>query len=543
MLLRVFFRYLKSVAAPSQAGGLPQHAAPRPRGRPLLVCESLEPRYLLDGVPFAIGGDPRVHPEDFRITAFASGLNYPYSMVQLADGSILVGTSRPAGTTYFNSTGELLRLTDADGDGVADGPGTILFTGLPGTVTCVRQAGNLFFVTSVQTGSESIAVLRAGATPADPLSYIDSIRFSFSPDWDHTNYTLAVRDTPGQPGDHDLFFNVGSEYNIDPTTDTVPVSGLLNVTLNGDAIYMVTVHDTGNVPMFSGLTQVATGLRNAAGIALQPGTGDLYFEDNGADALIDGDEPLSTDTLNGIAAADIGTQVFNYGFPTQYVEYRTGRLIGSGAIVPLVAFQPTPDPFNGSESEGPAEIGFAPASFPTGLNNGVFLGFHGRFDFGGLLNEENAVVYYDLSTGAYFHFIESGQAGVGYLDTMLATSDSLFLADLAANGSTLTGAGQGVIYQIQVIPSGPRPAPSAGRSAPGLLVLGSSGALLPDRPDIRVSAVVLVHGGAQDPTTEFPAHVLLPGGEASRGLSRNHRPEPRLDQRLPRWVIVCSKTW
>src|SRR2546423_7377732 len=100
----------------------------------LLSCELLEDRCLLDGNPFAVGGDPRVHPEDFRITVFAVGLNYPDSMQQLADGSILVGTSLPRSTSYYDSVGELLRLVDEDGDGMADGPGTILFTGLPGSI-------------------------------------------------------------------------------------------------------------------------------------------------------------------------------------------------------------------------------------------------------------------------------------------------------------------------------------------------------------------------------------------------------------------------
>src|SRR5207302_1809035 len=104
-----------------------------------------------------------------RITVFARDLNYPYSMQQLADGSLLVGISRPRGTSFFNSVGELLRLEDQDNDGVADGPGTILFDGLPGSITSVRQAGSLFFVTSVQSGSD-ISVLRAGPTPADPLT-------------------------------------------------------------------------------------------------------------------------------------------------------------------------------------------------------------------------------------------------------------------------------------------------------------------------------------------------------------------------------------
>jgi hypothetical protein len=432
----------------------------------LLNCEPLEDRCLLSGDPFAIGGDPRVHPEDFRITVFAADLNYPYSLLQLADGSLLVGISRPRGTDYFDSVGELLRLVDEDGDGIADGPGTILFSGLPGSVTSVRQAGSLFFVTSVQPGSESISVLRAGATPADPLSLVGSIRFAFLPEWEHVSYASAVRENPDQPGDYDLIFNVGSRENFAPTTVQVPVSGLVDGVLNGDALYKVTIHDTGAIPLFYGLEQIATGLRNAAGIAFHPVSGDLYFEDNGIDGLVDIDEPTSADELNLIPAADIGSGVVNFGFPSDYMEYRTGRRIGSGGIQPLVIFQPVPDPLNGSESEGPAEIAIAPPGFPAGLNNGIFVGFHGRFNHGGLFNEENPLVYYDLGTGKYFHFIENDEPGVGHLDTMLTTNDSLFLADVSSTGSMENGAQSGVIYQIKAISRGNAPS-SKNHVAPG----------------------------------------------------------------------------
>ena len=66
---------------------------------------------------------PDVKPGDFRITTFASGLNYPLGMARLPDGSLLVATSE--GTSYWNSNGKLLRLVDADQNGVADGPGKI----------------------------------------------------------------------------------------------------------------------------------------------------------------------------------------------------------------------------------------------------------------------------------------------------------------------------------------------------------------------------------------------------------------------------------
>src|SRR5439155_1259479 len=80
---------------------------------------------------------------------------------------------------------------------------------------------------------------------------------------------------------------------------------------------------------------------------------------------------------------------------------------------------------------------------------GIFLGFHGKFTSGGTSNEENPLVYADPATGAYFHFIFGQQAGIGHLDGLLATRDSLFVSDLVTNGNINAGSSQGVIYQIK----------------------------------------------------------------------------------------------
>jgi glucose/arabinose dehydrogenase len=401
------------------------------------------------GAQLILGNHPSIDPNDYRITVFATGLNFPYSMQQLSDGSILVGTSKPNSATspvFWNSTGELIRLVDADGDGVAESRST-LYTGLPGQVTAVRQAGRLVFVTSVQSPNQRISILHKGATEAAPYTLAGSLDFSFPSGWEHLSYTLAVRPTPGVADSWDLFFNVGSSAN-DSTSGTVGLSGLASGALEGASIYRITVTDHAGVLEALGLTRIASGLRNAAGIAIQASTGDLYFEDNGIDGLSDPTEPLSADELNRIPADGIGGTVEDFGFPESYTQYRTGTLIGDPATAPLIAFQPIPAP-SGSESEGPAEIAFAPGRFPAGLNYGIFIGFHGQFSLAGLSNEENPTVFYNLATGEYFHFVSNDNTGAGHLDSLLATDTSLFLADVSPDGS-MTGSATGVIYQIKV---------------------------------------------------------------------------------------------
>ncbi len=401
--------------------------------------------------PFTIQG-PGVSTSDFRITIFATNLNYPLGMVPLPDGSLLVAVSQ--GASFWSSTGQIIRLTDTNGDGIADGPGVVLANGLPGGQTSLRMFGTLVFVTGQGVG-RPISILRAGATPSSPLTLVGAINVNYpSGGWEHPHSALNLRSTPGRSGSCDLFFQLGSDQNFAKTTRTATISSAqipgANGTLEGESIYMLTLIDNVTNVVATNLTRIAKGLRNPAGFAFHPVTGDLYFEDNGIDGLVDPNEPLSADELNMIPAAQIGNgTVPDFGFPTNYTAYRTGTVVGGGGIQPLVVFQPLPDPLTGSESEGPNDLTFAPPGFPSGLNSGIFIGFHGRFDLGGIANEENPLVYVDLTTRNYFQMIGNDEPNIGHLDGLLATADSLFLADLTSTGSTGSGANSGVIYQLK----------------------------------------------------------------------------------------------
>jgi glucose/arabinose dehydrogenase len=397
--------------------------------------------------PFAIGGDPRVDPGDFEITVFASDLDAPLPMQELSDGSLLVGTNSG-----------LRRLVDADDDGVADGPGTLLYTGGSGLVTGLRSVGDLLFMARGQT----ISVLRSGALPGDLLTLEASFVIELIYPWSHVSHTLAVREIA--LGVVELYFNMGSRADAVATTDLIPVSGAVTGVLIPDSIYRVVVDDTGPSVSLTGLERIATGVRNAFGIDFHPTTGDLYFEDNSMDGDTDPFE-LSVDELNVIGFADVGGSVEDFGFPDNYFAYRTDVEVGSGGIDPIVTFQPIPPP-DGSESEGPVEIAFAPPDFPPGLREGLFVGFHGAFSVAGTANTDNPLVYVDLDTGDYFHFIENTEPGVGHPDGLLATDDALYVSDLSTTDGVVTNTGR--IYKIRSLVL-PEPVPAL--TTPSLWIL------------------------------------------------------------------------
>lgn len=473
-------------------------AARSRRGPGRFALERLEDRRLLTGgnPPFAVTG-PGVNPADFRVTTFASGLNYPDGMLTLSDGSLLVGVSNlVGGSAYTNSGGALLRFTDSNGDGVADNPaGQVLYNGLPGEVTALSQAGTLILATSAHFQAERVSFLRAGASPGDPLTLVGSLAFTFASGWWHTTFANAVWPIPGQSGAYEVFFNIGSEYNgvaqdgngnviLDTngnptyqlTTDSVTAGGLLNATLQGDSIYMVKLQDNGGTPVLSNLTRIASGVRNAASMAVDS-AGDLLFADNGIDGNGGGEYGWSTDELDEITAAQIqaGTNEF-FGFPETIngrltVSYvRTNMQPGQVATVfnpsvgiqPLVAFEPLADSklgTLGSRAQGAAGFALSPPGFPAGLNNGVFVGFHGEWDQGGTTNGKNPLVFANPSTGQYFDFITNDEPYVGHIDGAASTANSLFLSDLSPGGSTESGAGTGAIYQIKAISANPPPPP------------------------------------------------------------------------------------
>lgn len=387
--------------------------------------------------PIALGSDDRLG--DLSVTVFAADLNFPMGMLSLPDGSLLVATNVP-GSSFFVSTASLVRMTDDDGDGVAD-TSEPLIEGLPGPVVALARYGEYVFATTA-ANDQGITILRRGERWRSPLTEVGKIGIGFS-GAEHQSYGLAVRKSVDFENAIDVFFNVGAFGNVQ-TGVPATGSGLIQGTLEDASIYMVTVFTSEDGLAANEPILIARGLRNASALAFARDTGDLVIGENGIDTPENRIVSLSADEMNIIPANEISGRIDDFGFPDTYVDYATGAAVGSDGTPPAVAFPP----LDGSENEGIAGIAQMPEAFPQELRDGWVAGFHGQFDSTGDANEENPVVWAHLGTGERINFASNDNPAVGHINSMTASEDALYLADVCADGELAAAEPCGVIYRV-----------------------------------------------------------------------------------------------
>lgn len=232
-------------------------------GRPDQVQAALAPTAI--PLPESITQDGIHLPPGFTINVFAADLDGPRMLALGPDGAVYV-TERGAG--------RVLRLEDANGDGAAESQ-QVAASGL------AAPSGLAFYEDGSLYVAEPGRVVRFTERSAEGTYGGLQEIISGIPTSGHNTRTLLF-----SPDGQYLYVSIGSSCNTcveeDPRRAAV-------VRYNPDG---------------SGEQLYAVGLRNAVGLALRPGTDEIWASNNGSDWLGDDQPP---ETVNILAAgADFG---------------------------------------------------------------------------------------------------------------------------------------------------------------------------------------------------------------------------------------------
>lgn len=222
-------------------------------------------------------------PPGFKISVFASGLPNARMMALGANDVVFVGTT---------SAGNVYAVQDSDGDGVADKKYTIASNlNVPNGVAF--RNGSLYVAEIRRIIRYDNIVNKLNSPPAPAVVY-DKFPADTRHGWKFLRF--------GPDGK--LYTAVGAPCNVPDKTSNCKLDQSIYgslVRLNADG---------------SNFQIIARGIRNTEGFDWQPGTGALYFTENGRDMMGDETPP---DELNKWS----GTIGEHFGFPTCHGGYVT----------------------------------------------------------------------------------------------------------------------------------------------------------------------------------------------------------------------------
>src|SRR5437660_4133070 len=267
-----------------------------------------------------IAGQQLSVPPGFTVNLFADGIGAPRSMALGPGGAVFVALS---------DAGQIVRLVDTNGDGVADSQ-TLVLGNLDYPFGLAFRGDTMYF-------AEQTAVRRLDPGALAPVTLVAGL-----PSGWHVSRTIAFGP------DNRLYVAIGSSCNV--CDDPTPRSAVTSFNLDGS-----------NPHTF------ATGLRNSVGLAFNPTTGELWANNNDRDGLGDDIPPEHLNILRD------GRW---YGYPQCYLpgqpnpEYAGADC--SGVEPPALTFQ---------AHSAPLGLVFYPgAMFPADYQGDAFMTYHGSWD-------------------------------------------------------------------------------------------------------------------------------------------------------------------
>ena len=268
-------------------------------------------------------------PEGFAIHVFAEDLPEARSMHLTDSGTLFVGT---------RNAGEVYALVDTDGDHRADVTHTIA-TGLTMPNGVAVREGNLY-VAEVDRILRYDAIEQRLSNPPEPTVVTSDL-----PDDEHHGWKYI-----GFGPDGKLYVPVGAPCNI--CNPPEPYAALLRMNPDGSAQEVF-----------------ARGIRNTVGFDWHPGTGVLWFTDNGRDWMGDNQPP---DELNRAPEAGL-----HFGYP---------HVHGADLLDPEYGQGQDPDAFTPpAQALGPhvAALGmefYTGSMFPDKYRGQILIAEHGSWN-------------------------------------------------------------------------------------------------------------------------------------------------------------------
>jgi glucose/arabinose dehydrogenase len=228
-------------------------------------------------VPAPWGDQRPAAPDDYVVTAIATGLGIPRQTLVLPNGDILVaegrggsaprlrpkdiiaGVIKAKGTTSARSGNRLTLLRDADGDGVYEGRSVFAEN--------LNAPYGLALVGSQLYVANQDALVRFTYRPGDTRASAPPVKVTDLPSAVNHHWTKALA---ASPDGRFLYVGIGSNSNI--TERGMPAE------TDRAMIWQVDAATGAHRPY-------ATGLRNPTALAVQPGTGQLWAVVNERDEI------------------------------------------------------------------------------------------------------------------------------------------------------------------------------------------------------------------------------------------------------------------
>ena len=270
-----------------------------------------------------IAGHALYVPRGFTVHLFAEGLS---GVRYLALG--------PGGAVYASlPAGQIVRLVDANGDGVAEAPAQTVLGGLNAPFGIAFRGDTMYF-------AEQTAVKRLDPGTTTPLTLVSGL-----PSGGHGTRTLVIGP------DNRMYVAAGSSCNVCvelPRDSMRAAVTRFNLDGSGGRIF-------------------ARGLRNSVGLAFHPTTGELWANNNDRDNLGDNVPPEHLNIL---------TEGRWYGWPQCYLPGKPNPEYNgfdcSGVEPPALTVQ---------AHSAPLGLAFYTGTrFPSDYQGDAFMTYHGSWN-------------------------------------------------------------------------------------------------------------------------------------------------------------------